>query len=805
MSFDVERLYQLLPAFCRIRDIELGKQLLTPQDREKVKQLKEKLKSLPDPDSEEARQIRRQLDEIKRGPLKALIDVIAQQAQVMEADIAQLYENWFIETCEDWVVPYIGDLLSVRGLHSDSAEAVFSQRARVANTLAYRRRKGTATVLEQLAYDTTGWRARAVEFFELLGTTQHYNHVRLHNLRTPDLRRTNELELLDTAFDKIAHTADVRHIGNDRGHHNIPNIGIFLWRLQSYPVKRSTAYSANGTLAGCYTFSPLGYDTPLFNRLQAETEITHLAEEINVPGLLRRRPLHDELEARRQAVVDGETPKYTYFDDRQNKNPQPVFEIFLDGSSTAVPSEEILICNLDKWRLPPDKKEYGRLKTGELVELPIKVAVDPVKGRLAFPKGVEPKQVQVSYAYGFSGDVGGGPYNRRASVDPVLSGEVDWQVGVSNEVKAVPGEIFAAVAEAVKEWNLKSASPDVKVGVIALMDSCSYKEGNIEINIPEGKQLVIVAADGREEDEPGGSSEEKHRLLRGQLHPNELRPHLLGSLEVKGTEAKNSDTPGQLVLDGLLVEGNLSVLPGNLGSLRVAHCTLVPERGGLKVESRNERLKIDLVRSICGPITLTAAVSKLVVKESIIDNAGGQAINAEKTPLELQKSTVFGEIVGLSIEASDCIFTEKIEMMRRQEGCVRFSYIPEESKTPRRFRCQPDLEISRQVSEAKEQGDISQTEEDIKKAILEWLVPAFTSTEYGHHAYAQLSRSCPLLIRTGAEDGSEMGVFSFLKQPQRLASLRTCIDQYLRFGLEAGLIFVTYLPGENNSIEEVNS
>ncbi len=157
MSLTPEQLYDLLPAIYRIRDTEQGE------------------------------------------PLKALVAVIAEQAAVMEADIARLYENWFIETCDEWIVPYIGDLLAVRGLHSLGPDAPFSQRALAANTLSYRRRKGTATVLEQLARDTTGWNARAVESFALLETTQHYNHVRLGNVRTPDLRRTNELELVDTA------------------------------------------------------------------------------------------------------------------------------------------------------------------------------------------------------------------------------------------------------------------------------------------------------------------------------------------------------------------------------------------------------------------------------------------------------------------------------------------------------------------------------------------------------------------------------------------------------------------------------
>src|SRR5262249_33225136 len=153
----------------------------------------------------------------ERGePLRALIAVIAEQAAVMEDDITRLYENWFIETCDEWVVPYIGDLLGVRGLHPVT-EATFSQRARVANTLGYRRRKGTASMLEQLARDTTGWPARVSECFRLLATTQYLNHLRPENVRTPDLRAVNLLDRLDGPFDTIAHTGDVRHIDRGRG------------------------------------------------------------------------------------------------------------------------------------------------------------------------------------------------------------------------------------------------------------------------------------------------------------------------------------------------------------------------------------------------------------------------------------------------------------------------------------------------------------------------------------------------------------------------------------------------------------
>src|SRR5213595_3343252 len=115
--------------------------------------------------------------------LQALLRVITEQIKIVEDDIQQLHENWFIETCEEWVVPYLGDLLGVRGLHPIT-HATFSLRGLVANTMAYRRRKGTATALEQLARDSTDWPAHAVEFFELLDTTQNYNHLRPHNLIT---------------------------------------------------------------------------------------------------------------------------------------------------------------------------------------------------------------------------------------------------------------------------------------------------------------------------------------------------------------------------------------------------------------------------------------------------------------------------------------------------------------------------------------------------------------------------------------------------------------------------------------------
>ena len=111
---------------------------------------------------------------------------------------------------------------------------------------------------------------------------------------------------------------------------------------------------------------------------------------------------------------------------------------------------------------------------------------------------------------------------------------------------------------------------------------------------------------------------------------------------------------------------------------------------------------------------------------------------------------------------------------------MRFSHVPDKgSQTPRRYRCQPDLALE------------GVTDAGARARIRARLVPSFTSTHYGDPGYGQLGLTCAKEICTGAENGSEMGAFSSLKQPQRETNLRIRLEEYLPFGLEAGIIYVT--------------
>ena len=90
------------------------------------------------------------------------------------------------------------------------------------------------------------------------------------------------------------------------------------------------------------------------------------------------------------------------------------------------------------------------------------------------------------------------------------------------------------------------------------------------------------------------------------------------------------------------------------------------------------------------------------------------------------------------------------------------------SRTPQRHKCQP-----------------AQPEDAVR------VRPQFTSLRSGDPGYGQLSTRRAPEIRTGADDESEMGVFHDLYQPQRETNLRVRLDEYLRFGLEAGIFYAS--------------
>lgn len=667
--FDATRLYELLPVVYRQRDAEEG------------------------------------------YPLRDLVGLLAREATVVEDDIRGLYANWFIETCEEWAVPYIGDLIGVEGI-TGSPKSGLSRRAEVANTLSYRRRKGTAAVLEQLARDITGWPARAVEFFDRLATTQHMNHVRSGNRTTADLRDANALELVDSPFDRTRRTGELRRIARRRGCYNIPNVGLFLWRLQPYPLELGEGRRVEGGGAR-FTFSTLGNDVPLFNLERTETDAAALADEIHVPGRIRRRAFHA-----RPADYYGRS--------------FGLYEPSGDGWQL-IPAADVVACDLSDWDRPI---------------VADKVSIDPALGRVSFGADREPEELRLSYHYGFAADIGGGQYERQASITEI-AGERTIRVGEDG---------FPTITEALAEWGGAGSA------VIEIRDSRTYAETLPAIVLEAGERLELRAA-------------------------NERRPTLRLGAEL-GVDGAAESAFG---LNGLLIADRPIRVGGEVDRVAIEHCTLVPGAaiadgqpatpGAVSLRVTSGLVDVSIRSSIVGAL-LTPPEARVAIEDSVVDAHGAQALafaGPDDGPggrLTIRRTTVIGGVRTRELElAENCIFLGPVIAEQRQSGCVRYSHVPLRSRVPRRFRCQPVIAAGATTTEAARQAAR--------------VAPRFTSLDYGDPGYCQLDWRGPREIARGGEDGGEMGALHSLQQPLREDSLAPRLDEYLRLGLEAGIFFVT--------------
>jgi hypothetical protein len=682
-----------------------------------------------------------QLRDAERGdPLSALLAVVTEQADLVEADIAALYEDWFIETCQDWVVPYLGELVGYGGGPVGETARVTS-RADVANTVGNRRRKGTLALLEQLSADVAGWPARAVEFRRLLGVTASVRLYggdprtdarRRHRGGLADVHDVDAMDRVDGPFDRLAHTVEVPRIsaaGRRPGRYDIPAVGLHVWRLRPYRISHAPAFCEDRDRAN-FTFSILSNDTPLVTRPVEEPSPTHVADETNVPAFIRRRAFTDRLA---HYYGPGKSLCIWLADDKP------------------VTLDRIVSADLSDWRY-----NVGR---GQ-------VAVDPVLGRISFPNRTAPDTgVWVTYHHAFAADLGGGEYSRPTADDT----DVDV-------LRVGPDETHHRIMDAVRHWrNHRPADPAKRrPAVIEIAGSGAYQE-QIEIKLDAGDRLTVRAENG---------SRPVLRLL--DWYSN--RPD---ALRVIGTGDGSGPAP-RIAFDGLLITGRSLQVRGAVGAVTIRHCTLVPgwsldhhcapehaEEASLELFDTPACLEVE--HSILGTVLVNAGDDQagpnhLFVSDSIVDAADPE-LDAVTGPddrhayavLNLRRSTVFGGIRSHAAgRVENSILGGPVHIAQRQAGCVRFCWLPPESRTPPRFHCEPERS-----------GDP------------ERVVPQFTATRYGHPGYAQLDLACASEIRRGADDGSELGVFHDLFQPQREDELRRRLEEYTPAGGDAGLIFVT--------------
>lgn len=685
------------------------------------------------------------------GPLQSLLSVVEEQLALTEENIHQLYDDQFIETCAPWVVPYIGDLIGYQSIHGIAA-AVDSPRAEVASTISFRRRKGTVPVMEQLARDATGWGAHAVEFFQVLATTQCIrNHIRPQNHYSPNLRRWQPREYANSGFDKTAHKADVRRITVQRGKYNVQNIGIFLWSLNSYSLTEVPLTPVAGN-PQCFRFSTLGIDAPLFtNPIALPPETTTLAAPANVPDYLHRHVLCHDIRQIIRAENNSQDP------------PAPIYygtglSLSLERNGTPLDAAVIQVSDLSG-------------NDGAWINMPTDasvIAVDPKLGRIALASATS-ETFTATCHYGFTAPIGGGEYPRAAT----------FTASPDQQIVRVPADhptISAALA---------SLSGD---GVVEVTNSAIYTEpAGLAINVRANGHIELRAADS-------------------------ARPTLILGSEITITGAAESafDLNGLLITyaPGATTPAALLHVPASasnqLTHLGITHTTLTP---GWALQPNGEPqpayaglptllveisgLAVEIQQSILGPLWLNGQ-STASLTNSILDATDPTAIAivaaidaATQRPspsgaLTIGGCTIIGKVYASLLDlVSNSIFLADLTeadvtptpplwnaplwTARQQQGCVRFSFVPAGAILPRHFQC---VELAAGLP-----------------------APMFYSLRYGQPAYAKLLPTTDAAIRQGADDSGEMGAFHFLLAPLREADLRIRLQEYIPVGLEFGIFY----------------
>ncbi|WP_342376220.1 phage tail protein [Myxococcus stipitatus] len=695
------------------------------------------------------------------GPLRALLSVIDRQLETVRADIETTWDNAFVETAEEWLIPYLGGALGVP-VARDVQAIAFSRRALVANTLGYRRRKGTAAMLEQLSRDLTNYPARVVEFFTRLAWNESINHPTGRHA-TLDLRSTVALQRLSGPFEEATRTVDVRSIHSGRGQHNLPNIGLFLWRTQLRALTAATAPSMGLVGQAAFRFNPFGVDRPLYAALETETDPAAIATEASVPLALSRRRLWER--ARQLG--------------NQMKFPFSIAVHGLDGGSNpvvrAVSATQVAICDL------------SAIETNPATVAADQVVVDPELGRFVlgsdFTTGLSGIEVFTHHIIATAGQLGAGPWDRDDDAQawlerftaPPEARTLGFQVLVAR--RGSGPDVVPTLDQAVTRWhNYLNALPSDAargraLGIILIGDSATHAPPAQVIRVPTGAVLGILGATWPEVPDAPGTR------IKGEMVAEGVRPIVTGDLLFQGN-ATSVTNRGEVLLGGFALTGSVRVELGSLDRLRLASLSVLGAQA-VRVNTTNgsnAALELTLEHTVVNGITAYQSIGNIILTDSAVTGA----LHAPKSPLEARGSTVLGACQSSRLSASNCIFVGAVLIEQHQEGCLRFSYYPRaNSRVPPSFRCQPDLAL-----EAAEGNTQLTTLVGLR------MKPRFVSTDPHAPGFLLLDPECPPEIRTAAEDGGEPGCWHHLQHGIRLANLRNAIPQFLRFGMEPGIFFL---------------
>lgn len=729
-------------------------------------------------------------EQIPKGQLRAFLELVESVFGYLHENIDSLYDDLFIETCDDWVIPYIGDLLGTSHLSGPP----WTLRADVADTIAMRRRKGTIGAIELLTYNLTQWGVHCAELRENLVWNQHLNHQRpdgggrppyaAPSPEAPDrsvpsiytvirggtatLRDPAMLSLLNSPFDPFAHTANLKPEACTTLQYNLPNLAIFLWRLEAYRVKGSlpvcdgpdnghppdptmdlNVYPDTAPRIARFHIHPLGEPVRLFNthRFDPDRKPAVITRVDQVPGPIPTPRLSDDSEAgnpEAYVAVDPYNPDDPLMESVDISEVGLIFHIPLpDFMADSWIFRGVDLCAWENNIYPP-------LRFRE-------IAIDPVLGRVIFGVGSEDEAraltygLLVTYTYGAVGPVGAHPRSRPSPPEtfggtPVKKIIVDVAVDPAFDLDLALKDIGDKTEAIIIEIN-DSYTHDLDIGTVS---GIKTEQGAPSLQL--NHSLIIRAADGCRPiirlDRPL-----RFRTKNVMTIDSEL---MYPTVRLEGIYVTNKDPSEALISRAAL--NRLEIMDCTLdpGGFRL-NDTRAPIRTAIALsedygfDSAVEEEKFDqtpeifLQRTISGPLRIAVGYD-LILSDSIVDAGSGVSDDPADAgfaisgpgvdpsvvwgpPTRLDGLTVFGRTRVEKISGSGGIFVHSIEARNNQTGCIKFSYLPNIFDSP------PQLHAS-----------VFGTE----------VLLRFVSEEFGNPAYGQLALSCDVRIREDGPFSSEL-------------------------------------------------
>lgn len=726
--------------------------------------------------------IHRELDAIEGGDsLRALLKAIGSQAALAKRSQDRLWDDMFVELADDWAVPYIADLVATRLVSALNPRA---RRADVAKTIYYRRRKGTLAVLEQLVADMSGWDGKVVEEFRRLARMRHGldgSPRRGLVTGTPeggwaDLRAVRGARLAGDPFDELHYTPEMRRPQGRLGLRGIQTLGFHMYRMQSVEfngVQPRRINNLAGTRDG-YTFDPSGRDLPLFaaNSPPRDWAGWRTAAEWQLPRAIDCRLLNEAV------FVIGDEEIGWILDTGASGAP---IASLADRHAAAADLRHVVgqrLSGRDALRrvlggLPSAAVLTAAGVQGGLIDR----ALVPECGSAALLPGTTgqatfgPPALQVGFLASApvvrdrtrGADLSTWPTSAVTGVDLLVDPArgrfmFDTGTGDANDLRVryrtgMAGRIGAGAfgreidpAPSTVSWQQRSSAAGTPAaGIVQVEDSSTF--GN-----PPGQAAVthtiVRAAEGQRPylrllaDWTFTASGNNRELMLDGLWIGALPA---GAVRIAGDFKRVvirycTFDPGGLDAMGALIPACPLIVTGTIDELLIERCILP----GLQVQGAN------------------AGIDHITIADSIIDatQAGSAGIAAPRSEVAMSRCTIVAASLGAlcldveKLDATDTLIAGRADVTDLQSGCFRFSARGVGSRVPHPYESHELDELER----------------------------LFVSRRFADPAYATLSPRAHAALRSGSEEGSEIGAFCGELGPIKFDSLRTKVEEYMPFG-----------------------